>query len=314
MALRSTNRLGDDEGIRILTGGVSALVGLVDGGAQPWIVKSPLAQLSVRDEWLVGRERGANEAIILEKLGGQLGPVRTPHLLFFDEDHVILGEEFIAPPTRNYKDELLAGRSHPEVARAIGEALGQLHRLSAPEALDGPGPRRLFDALRLDPYYRTTAHRQPEVRDDLLRLVDDTVHQSMRRLVHGDLSPKNILVTSSSAALLDWEVIHVGDPCFDRGMMGAHFMLKALYHESTGVTHDIVEAARGFWTSYDGPAGVRQSIRHAGGVMLARLYGKSPVEYLWSGATRSRVHRIGARALSGSVISVEEFLALIDEE
>lgn len=314
VALRSTNRLGVDERIHPLTGGVSALVGLVEGGAQPWIVKSPLAQLSVSDEWLVGRERGANEATILEQLGGHLGPVRTPNLLFFDDALVILGEEFIAPPAMNYKDELMAGRSHPEVARAIGEALSQLHQLSAPVALGGPGPRRLFDALRLDPYYRTTAQRRPEVRDDLLMLVHDTLHQPLRRLVHGDLSPKNVLVTPSSPVLLDWEVIHVGDPCFDRGMMGAHYMLKALYHEATGATHDIVEAAREFWTSYDGPASALQSIRHAGGVMLARLYGKSPVEYLSSDPTRTRAHRIGARALSGRITSVEEFLALIDEE
>lgn len=314
VALRSTHRLGDDERIHVLTGGVSALVGLVEGGPQPWIVKSPLAQLSVSDEWLVGRERGANEATILGQLGGRLGPVRTPNLLFFDDALVILGEEFIAPPTKNYKDELMAGRSHPDVARAIGEALGQLHQLSAPGVLDGPSPRQLFDALRLDPYYRTTARRRPEVRDDLLSLVHDTLHQPVRRLVHGDLSPKNILVTPSSPVLLDWEVIHVGDPCFDRGMMGAHFMLKALYHGATRTTHDIVEAAREFWTSYDGPAGVHQSIRHAGGVMLARLYGKSPVEYLSSSTVRAKAHRIGARALNGRITSVQEFLALVDEE
>ena len=312
--LRSSGRLGGDERLQPLTGGVSALVAVVEGGQLPWIVKTPLTQLTVSDEWLVGRERGANEATILELLAGALGPVRTPRLLFFDGAAVVLGEEYIAPPSLNYKDELLSGRAHPGVARALGEALGHLHRLSVPTALRGEGPRTLFDALRLDPYYRTTAHRRADLREDLETLIAATIDATERTLVHGDLSPKNVLVTPEAPVLLDWEVIHEGDPGFDRGKMGAHFMLKALYHGVHDAAHEMVEAAREFWRAYEGPAEVAHSLRHAGGVMVARLYGKSPVDYLTDEGARERAQRIGAIALRGRVTTYEDFLALIEEE
>lgn len=313
-ALRSTGRMGEAQHLRALTGGVSALVAVVEGGATPWIVKTPLGQLTVSDEWLVDRERGANEAAVLEIIAGRLGTVRTPRLLFFDADFVMLGEEFVFPPCSNYKDELLAGRAHPLVARSLGESLGQLHRLPAPDSLSGPGPRRLFESLRLDPYYRTTATRRPDLRDDLLTLVEETLEQPLRSLVHGDLSPKNILVTDDAPVLLDWEVIHCGDPAFDCGMMGAHLMLKALYHGVRNVDHELVHAARHFWSAYDGPAPVPASIRHVGGIMVARLYGKSPVGYLTNEETRLRALRIGARALSGQITTIEALLTLIEEE
>src|SRR5450631_3251613 len=156
-ALRLTRRVDDSQHMRPLAGGVSALVAVIEGGDDPWVVKAPLGQLSVDDEWLVNRDRGQNEATILDLLKGQLGPVRIPRLLFYDSSLVVLGEEFIAEPTLNYKDELLAGRGHHEVAHSLGVALGVLHRLVPPLDLSGPGPRRLFDELRLDPYYRRAA-------------------------------------------------------------------------------------------------------------------------------------------------------------
>src|SRR6202035_2193783 len=94
-ALRCSGRLGEGERLQPLTGGVSALVAVVEGGPRAWLVKTPLAQLTVSDEWLVGRERGANEAMILDLLEGELASVRTPRLLFFDGANVILGEEYI---------------------------------------------------------------------------------------------------------------------------------------------------------------------------------------------------------------------------
>jgi 5-methylthioribose kinase len=287
---------------------------VIEGSDTPWVVKTPLAKLTVDDEWLVDRERGANEALILELLGGRLGPVRTPRLLFFDESNVVLGQEFFAPPTANYKDELLAGRSHPDVAHSIGVALGILHRIEPPLSLSGGRPRQLFDDLRLDPYYRTAALRCPELREELESLVQRTIAVAQRSLVHGDLSPKNVLVTSEAPVLLDWEVIHVGDPAFDRGMMGAHLMLKAVFHDATTTTHPLAETARQFWLAYEGPASVGESLRHLGGVMIARLYGKSPVEYLTDELKRARAHRIGAMALRGEIRTVDELLESLTED
>jgi 5-methylthioribose kinase len=138
--LKSIGRIDDDTFVRPLAGGVSALVAVVGDGDQAWVVKVPLGKLSVDDEWCVGRDRGANEARILDLLDGHLGPVRIPRLLFFDSSRVVLGEEFVAGATLNYKDELLKGHGHPRVAVSLGEALGVLHRLQP----RGPGTAPAF--------------------------------------------------------------------------------------------------------------------------------------------------------------------------
>jgi tRNA A-37 threonylcarbamoyl transferase component Bud32 len=313
-ALVETGRLDETQSLRKLTGGVSALVAVVEGGEHPWVVKAPLERLTVKDEWIVDQRRGENEAAVLALLQGRLGPIRTPLLHFYDSEHLLLGEEFIPPPTVNFKDELLEGRGHPDVNRRIGEAIAVLHRIEPPLSLCGPGPQNLFEDLRIDPFYRVTASRRPELRDDLESLIIDTVGVRERTLVHGDLSPKNILVTSTMPVLLDWEVIHVGDPAFDVGMMSAHLFLKALHHGARNSQHPVVASARLLWRSYDGPAPNDRSIRHVGGVMAARLYGKSPVEYLVDATSRERAHRIARAALSGRITEVDELFGLIDED
>ena len=92
------------------------------------------------------------------------------------------------------------------------------------------------------------------------------------------------------------------------------FMLKALHHGVNRRAHPVVEAARGFWLAYDGPADLGRSIRHTGGVMIARLYGKSPVEYLVDESSRRRALRIGALALGGEINSVESLLGLLEDD
>ena len=312
-ALRSLHRWRESNEIHPLTGGVSALVALVEGDDEEWIVKVPLGQLTVSDEWLASRERGANEAEVLRLLDGRLGPVRTPRLLFFDPTFVLMGVEYVRPPALNYKEELLAGRVHADAARRVGEALGVLHGLVAPDSLAGPGPRQLFDELRLDPYYRMTAQRRPELRESLMALVEETAATRLS-LVHGDLSPKNILVTESEPVLLDWEVIHVGDPAFDRGMMAAHLLLKICYHGVRDAAHPLVGALAGFWDAYRGPAPEEHSLAHLGGVALARLYGKSPVDYLRDEAARERAHRLAVEALTGAARTMASLIEAVTSE
>ncbi|MGH9093329.1 MAG: phosphotransferase family protein, partial [Acidimicrobiales bacterium] len=161
------------------------------------------------------------------------------------------------------------------------------------------GPRRLFDDLRLDHFYRATAARRPELADLLGSLVRETAAHPARHLVHGDLSPKNVLVAPGPPVLLDWEVVHAGDPAFDVGMLSAHLALKALRDQPAGGRAATVGALRAFWDAYEGPADTGRSLRHTGAVMLARLFGKSPVDYLASGDERERARSVGEQALRG---------------
>jgi 5-methylthioribose kinase len=294
-----------------LHGGVSSLVARVEQGGDRWVARVPLGQLDVSEEWIVDQSRGLNEGAILAFLDGQLGPVRVPRLRFMDEPSTILGEELIEGEPPTYKEELLAHRTHPEVAAALGAAAAALHRLTPPDVLSGDGPRQLFDALRLDPYYRATALRVPELGDDLESLIDDTVSAEPRALVHGDLTQKNVLVTPDGAVLLDWEVVSTGDAAFDLGTVTAHFMLKALRDQPYEGVEPVLNDSREFWAAYDGPANRSRAFRHTGAVMLARLYGKSPVEYLPDAPSRSRADHVGRQALRGEIDDIDALTAAV---
>jgi 5-methylthioribose kinase len=310
-ALIATGRIDHSAQLRLMLGGVSSLVAIVEQPYDRWVARVPLERLAVDDEWIVDRSRGANEAAILDFLEGRLGSVRVPLLRFFDATLSVIGEELIEgnPPT--YKDELLAGRAHPDVAGFLGAAAGYLHSLDPPESICNDGPRQLFDALRLDPYYRATAQRVPTLRDNLTALIDDTTAAAPRTVVHGDLTPKNVLITAADPVLLDWEVVSVGDPSFDLGTFTAHLVLKALRDQPTGGVDQLLDAGRRFWANYSGPADRSRGIRHTGGVMLARLYGKSPVEYLEDSPARARVRFVGERALAGGIDQFESLAVIV---
>jgi len=294
--LVATGRISAHAHLTEFTGGVSSLAALVVDRDDEWVVKSPLRRLSVDDVWIASRERGANEAAILEFLDGRLGPIRVPRLRFFDSTHIILGEEFILGPPPTYKDLLLCGAPQPEVAAALGIAITHLHSQEPPERLAGDGPRQLFRELRLEAYYETTAQQLDQQSDALYTLIHDTL-AAQRTLVHGDLTPKNVLVAPSGPVLVDWEVIHLGDPAFDLGTVIAHLILKAIREPSMSTTKLIVDDARQFLSSYNGPADRRRAFRHAGAIMLARLFGKSRVEYLSEEGLRVEAQKVGVMAL-----------------
>lgn len=309
-ALRASGRVSDAATLSELSGGVSCIVALVRDREDSFIVKVPLRDLAVKDEWIADLERASNEAVILEFLRGALGPVCTPTLRFYDTERSLLGESFFTGPPPTYKEELMAGRPHYDVASMLAKAASALHRMPSPVELNGPGPRRLFDQLRLDAYYRASAVRAPAFADALTTLIADTLSVSPTTLVHGDLTPKNVLVLDAGAALLDWEVVNVGDASFDLGTMTAHFFLKAL-REDAAEPGAMIEAARTFWSAYDGPADRARGLRHAAGVMIARLHGKSPVEYLNDAPSRQRVEEAASFILSSAAGDFDEVATVV---
>jgi Phosphotransferase enzyme family len=293
--------------LRPLAGGVSSIIAQVADGDDQWVAKTPLHRLKVADEWLADRSRSGNEGAILGYLDGKLEPVATPKLRFYDEPSSTIGEEYFAGPPPTYKDLLLSGSSRPEVSSALGSALTNLQGLSQPTELFGDAPRQLFRQLRLEPFYLATATALPQQRGSLETLAEETLLASSQCLVHGDFTPKNVLVDADRTVLLDWECVHVGDPAFDPATLLAHLVLKALRDVPREVSSKILFDAKQFVSSYAGPAHADQILRHTGAMMLSRLYGKSPVEYLTDNDSRSSAHDIGVLALNGVLSGFDEF-------
>ncbi|MBA2482114.1 MAG: phosphotransferase [Planctomycetes bacterium] len=278
--------------MRVLAGGVSNRTVLVErtvSAASPasWVMKQALEKLRVAADWRSSPERIHREAAGMRALYEVAPSGSIPQLLFEDHEHHLLAMTAIAQPHENWKDLLLAGRIDDDLVDQFGRLLGEIHQRShqrASELAPAFADRSFFDSLRIDPYYRTSAAACPEAAGFLALLIQES--DGIRTaLVHGDYSPKNILVREGRLVLLDHEVIHWGDPAFDLGFALAHLLSKA--HHLRKDRARFAAAAVRFWMSYVRAAAAGadlqlqpRAVRHGLGCLLARVAGRSPLEYL----------------------------------
>ena len=279
-----------------LGGGVSNVVLSVVTPSRELVVKQALPRLRVLEEWLAKRERALTEAAAL-RLAGSLTPGLVPAVVDADADACALTIAQAPQSWRPWKDLLLAGTADPAVAERLGSTLSTWHdgTFGSPRLRAQFDDHEAFDQLRIDPYYRTIEHRHREVAEIIGRFVD--LMSSRRRcLVHGDFSPKNVLVGRDTMWIIDWEVAHYGDPSFDVAFMLNHLFLKALHRPRSRTRYEQCSVV--FFRAYE--AGVSDGLRHeaeyvlghVGCLMLARVDGKSPAEYL-SELERDRARRLG---------------------
>lgn len=275
--------------ITILPGGVSGRTVLVewpDGRGR--VFKQALAKLRVAVDWFSDPNRIHREALGLRWLA-QLAPAGSVPALVFEDTHAhVLGMEAVPRPHDNWKTLLLAGRLEEDHVHQFGHWLGTVHRHSClqPDELAALfDDLSFFESLRVEPYYQYTAAQVPAAAAFLHDLIALTRSRRLA-LVHGDYSPKNVLVHAGRLVVLDYEVVHWGDPAFDVGFGVTHLLSKA--HHVPGLRADFGRAAVNFVRAYVAALGdvpwardvEAHAVRHALGCLLARCQGRSPLEYL----------------------------------
>jgi len=308
--LRSRGYLAPREEAKaqILSGGVSnAVVHIAREYSEDLVLKQAREQLNVAEPWFCSVDRIWREIDVLRRCQSLVDARRSsppltidvPRLLFEDRENHLYAMS--AAPTNHvvWKNELLSGAVRTEVAVSCGALLGALHAGSWHDAeierqLDD---RQFFEDLRLDPYYRQTARVHLSLAAPIERLID-SVWSERHCLVHGDFSPKNLLVHDGHLMLIDFEVGHYGDPAFDLGFFLSHVTLKAFYHAPGDAPFlDLIDS---FWDGYRAevagvisPHDLDALIQRAGlnlaGCALARLDGKSKIDYLDDGVRRDAV-------------------------
>ncbi len=221
---------------------------------------------------------------------------------------------------RLWKAELREGRAEVEVARAVGERLVRIHAATAddPEVAAAFATDRIFYDIRLEPYLVATAGRHPDRAAALQALVETTAG-TRRCLVHGDVSPKNILVGPAGPVFLDAECAWFGDPAFDLAFCLNHLLLKCLW--TPRARRDFLRCFDVLATSY--LAGVAwepaaeveaRTARLLPGLFLGRVDGKSPVEYLTEEADKNKVRRVARALLATPVDRLDDVRATWAEE
>ena len=290
--LRAAGRLPANESpqCRVLKGGVSnRTVHVVRPNGEKWVLKQALGKLRVADDWYSPPERILREAAGMRALQRIAPAGSIPRLLFTDPANYLLAMESVPDPHENWKTLLLAGRIESDHVEQFANLLAAIHRSgTAREFQEEFDDRSFFESLRLEPYYLVTATRIPPAREFLLALVEETRNRRLT-LVHGDFSPKNVLIHAGQLVLLDHEVIHFGDPAFDIGFSLAHLLSKA--HHVKGARLALAAAAERYWQVYvqhGGLASEGPSVRHTLGCLLARVAGRSRLEYLDESERRSQ--------------------------
>ncbi len=281
--LRECHHITADEQPRVtvLAGGVSNRTVLLErAGGRAWVFKQALAKLRVAADWFSSPERIHREALGLRWLGELLPPGSTPRLVLEDHENHLLAMEAVPQPHENWKTMLMRGDVRRETVEQFGLLLHAIHHQAAARREELEPVFRdtsFFESLRLEPYYAYTADRTPQAAAFLRALIADT--RAVRAtLAHGDYSPKNILVRDDGIVLLDHEVIHWGDPSFDIGFSLALILSKA--HHLQGCRANFMDAAHLYWKSYADSSHERRAVRHTLACLLARVDGRSPVEYL----------------------------------
>jgi len=288
-------RAGEPMSWTPLRGGVSSDIWRVDLPGRSICVKCALAQLKVVKTWHAPVERNAYEWAWIN-FAAQHCPDNVPVPLASDPSQGIFAMGYLdASRYPNWKQLLLDGTIDATVAASVGAIVARLHAASAGDAAVAEAFRSdaIFHAIRLEPYLLATAVVHPDLAGTLRSLSARTAATRLS-LVHGDVSPKNILLGPRGPVLLDAECAWYGDPAFDAAFCLNHFLLKCVARPAR--TDDYLACHRAFADAYlDGVTWEPRDAIEARiasllpALTLARIDGKSPVEYLTDEAVRQRV-------------------------
>jgi len=285
-----------------LVGGVSSDVFRADLPSGAVCVKRALPKLKVAADWRAPVERNRWEVEWM-RVAGAIAPAAVPRILGEDRETGCFAMTFL-PPDRHpvWKAQLLAGFVDPAAAIAVGDALGRIHAATADRSeISARFPTDdIFYAIRLEPYLVATGGAHPDLAGRLGALVDE-MRRTKRELVHGDFSPKNILIGPEGPVILDAECAWYGDPAFDLAFVLNHLLLKGAWRPQWRKRYADAYAAlaSAYFAHVEWESRASCNARTAAllpALMLARIDGKSPVEYLTELVQKEEV-RVFARAL-----------------
>ena len=276
--------------VTALPGGVSNYVWKIVTPEGQWVLKQPLPKLATKVEWISDVRRIERERACMQFLATILPKGTVPKVVRFDANHHVCVMTCAPEEAKAWKERLMRGEFDLDVGYSAGLILRQIQeksRNAEAEIRQAFEEVTNFDELRIDPFHRYLITQYPALQKPINGLVDELLsHRNC--LVHGDYSPKNMLIGPRGAiVLIDFEVAHWGNPLYDASFCLGHLMLKGwvLRREAEALAL-IQEFLRGYGQS------VKGLIPHLGLMLLARLDGKSPMPYVRGDALRARIRAV----------------------
>ena len=311
--LKKNNLIPDDEKVtfKSLKGGVSSNIWKVSRGEKAFCVKQPLLKLRVKAPWHAPLERNQFEAKWLQ-IANELIPGSAPRIIHSDEEKLFFAMEYLNPKTyKLWKSELSLGRGKPYDSGKIGKSLSMIHKYTAGnKKIYASFPKNnIFRAIRLEPYLETLITKYPDLGPKLKNLSKKTENTRLT-LIHGDISPKNILIGPRGPVFLDAECACIGDPAFDLAFYLNHLLLKCLLNPDK--TKNFLLGFKAMknnyfsnvtWENKEVLEQRASSLLPA--LLLARIDGKSPVEYIELEKDKNKVRQFAKKYLLLKNIDLE---------
>ena len=294
--LRQAGLARSDESpvIEALGGGVSSDIWRVDLASGTACVKRALPRLRVAQKWEAPVERNRYEYLWLKK-AAQAVPGAAPAVLAADDSAGLFAMQYLEPREHPvWKDQLRRGYADADFAARVGSTLAAIHAATGGAEFAALFPTdEIFYAIRLEPYLVATATKHPDLASQLSTVIERTTKTKLT-VVHGDVSPKNILAGPQGPVFLDAECAWFGDPAFDLAFCLNHLLLKCLWvpQASARFLSCFDALASGYLSGVAWESASALEARAAAllpGLLLARVDGKSPVEYLAREAEKQKV-------------------------
>ena len=295
--LESTG-LGRASSIHALSGGVSSDIWRVDLEQGRVCVKRALPRLRVAQRWEAPVERNRYERLWLQAANDAL-PGSAPRVLSWDDAEGLFAMQYLDYPV--WKERLRRGEADAAFAAKVGTALAAIHAATAgrEEVAKHFPTDKIFYAIRLEPYLVATGEKHPDLKGKLQALVKRTAGTHLC-LVHGDVSPKNILVSPNGPVFLDAECAWYGDPAFDLAFCLNHLVLKSFWVPGAPFRDCFEALCQAYLSRVTWEDGIEERIATLlPALLLARVDGKSPVEYL------DEAQRQSVRALARKMLQME---------
>jgi 5-methylthioribose kinase len=269
--------------LTILGGGVSNLVVKVEmRNGEKFVVKSSLPKLRVNEDWFADRGRIVREAACLRVIAKYVRQEFAPKVLREDASNFACLLECAPEGTVTWKKDLMNGKAEPAVTEKVAFFLSKFHgKTREDKAIQNEfGDQTNFVQLRINPYLVRISERHPDLKEPVDEIISGLLSEKLC-LVHGDFSPKNILLLPDARVwIIDCEVAHYGNPAFDVAFCANHLILKSIHLASLRHLEEAGRLWRNYWQDSSWSRQERFTVRVLGGLMLARVDGKSPAEYL----------------------------------
>ncbi|THD58107.1 phosphotransferase family protein [Phenylobacterium sp.] len=187
----------------------------------------------------------------------------------------------------------------PGLARQCGEVLAQIHATPPPAAAELKTADFLVELGRYEDIYRASGAERPVLELAFQHLKASAPEPVDLVLLHGDFRNGNLMISPETgvAAVLDWELSHIGDPAEDLGWICVNSWRFGRPDRPVGGFGDYADLLAGYEAAGGRPVPLRRvrawqalgSLKW--GVMCLMMY------LSWSGGTEASVERpmIGRR-------------------